>query len=122
MQDTTSQRETVLSVMRGDLAGLHYTPVQSPESIAEEVGLQVGQLAKMDANENAYGTPDEVKRAITESLAQAHIYPDPTQARLRCALSQLHPSFSPQQIVCGAGQSSPFLSQILLFLLASDSA
>lgn len=62
-------------LIRPDVASLKYSPVQSLESIAQEVGLRVEELIKMDANENAYGTPEEVKQAIVEAFSKLHIYP-----------------------------------------------
>lgn len=72
-------------LIRTDVATLKYAPVQSLESIAQEVGLCVEDLIKMDANENAYGTPEEVKSAIADAFGKLHIYPG--------APSLLTPSF-----------------------------
>ena len=66
---------TTVQLIRPDVATLKYSPVQSLESIAQEVGLRVEDLIKMDANENAYGTPEEVKQAIVDAFSKLHIYP-----------------------------------------------
>jgi len=40
-----------------------------------QIGMRVEELVKADANENAYGTPEEVKRAVSAAAANFHIYP-----------------------------------------------
>jgi hypothetical protein len=72
MEDRTA---VPAQLIRPDVGTLKYSPVQSLESIALEVGLRVEDLIKMDANENAYGTPDEVKQAIIDAFSKLHIYP-----------------------------------------------
>ena len=43
-----------------------YVPVKPLEVLAEEIGVPVGALVKLDANENLYGAPPEVYEAIAQ--------------------------------------------------------
>ena len=112
----------VNSFVREDVRDLKYKGVPSLMSIAEEVGCQVKDLVKLDANENSYGTPEVVRRAISESLASAHIYPDPSQEQLRKAIAEIHAQHLNQgknQIVAGAGSDDILDIIIRLFSPAS---
>lgn len=44
---------------------------------------------RLDANENPYGPPPEVREALAK-MAFPHIYPDPETRQLRKALSEMH--------------------------------
>ncbi|MEP7215826.1 MAG: histidinol-phosphate transaminase [Anaerolineaceae bacterium] len=77
-----------------------YTPVQPLEVLAAEIGLPVGQLVKLDANENLYGPHPAVLEAARS--ADLHIYPDPGQVALRRAIAE-YVGVGPGQIVAGAG-------------------
>lgn len=73
--------------MRPDLNTLElYTPIKPLEVLAEEIGVPVDKLVKLDANENLYGPIPEIMEAI--SRANLHIYPDPSQNHFRAALSK----------------------------------
>lgn len=63
-----------------------YTPIKPLEVLAEEIGVPVDKLVKLDANENLYGPIPEIMEAI--SRANLHIYPDPSQNHFRAALSK----------------------------------
>lgn len=41
-----------------------YSGVETLEAIAKEIGLQPEQIVKLNANENAFGTPDVVLQAM----------------------------------------------------------
>ncbi len=81
-----------------DLA--RYSPVQSLETLAEEVGVPVDRLVKLDANENPYGAPLSVREAA--ATASLHRYPDPDQTALRAAIAAWL-GVRPEQVVAGAG-------------------
>lgn len=78
-----------------------YTPVQPLHILANEIGLPVSQLIKLDANENVYGPIPEITAAIAE-LPTMHIYPDPGITRLRSALAT-HVGFDISHVVAGSG-------------------
>lgn len=47
-----------------DFASLSpYSPVKPLDVLAEEIGVAVADLVKLDANENLYGPLDEVRKA-----------------------------------------------------------
>jgi histidinol-phosphate aminotransferase len=76
-----------LSFLRPDLPKLElYTPIKPLEVLAEEIGIPVDKLIKLDANENLYGPIPEIKEAIAN--ANLHIYPDPSQTYFRASLAK----------------------------------
>ncbi|MSQ29512.1 MAG: histidinol-phosphate transaminase [Dehalococcoidia bacterium] len=90
-----------LRFLRPDFCQLEeYTPVKPLDVLAAELNLKVDRLVKLDANENLYGVPDVVRKAIAE--ADYHIYPDPSQTQLRAAIAR-YTGTRPEQVVAGAG-------------------
>lgn len=77
-----------------------YVPVKPLDVLAAEIGVPVGQLVKLDANENLYGAPAAVYEAI--AAADLHIYPDPGQTALRTAIGE-YASVDAGQVVAGTG-------------------
>lgn len=65
-----------------------YTPIEPFEVLSARYGRTPQEIVKLDANENPYGPPPEVRQAL-ESMPFPHIYPDPETRRLRKALSEL---------------------------------
>ncbi|MGD9933268.1 MAG: histidinol-phosphate transaminase [Dehalococcoidia bacterium] len=102
-----------LQFVRDDWESLEpYHPVKPLDVLAEEIGLPVSRLVKLDANENLYGP----HRAIRDAIARAdlHIYPDPGQGRLRGAIAD-YVGVTPEQVV--AGQGADDLIDIILRLV-----
>ncbi|MEA3406696.1 MAG: histidinol-phosphate transaminase [Chloroflexota bacterium] len=62
-----------------------YAP-DPPEQIAKRLGMPVGQLIKLDANENPYG-PTSHTRDVLRSYNHYHRYPDPLSRTLRRAIA-----------------------------------
>ena len=90
------------SFVRADILEMvEYEPVIPLEVLSEELGIPVAHLVKLDANENPYGTPPAVRRAMAECEV-LHIYPDPMQNRLRDALAA-HLGLPRENILAGAG-------------------
>eukprot|EP00029_Vermamoeba_vermiformis_P007657 TRINITY_DN3373_c0_g1_i1.p1 TRINITY_DN3373_c0_g1~~TRINITY_DN3373_c0_g1_i1.p1 ORF type:complete len:1492 (+),score=442.42 TRINITY_DN3373_c0_g1_i1:647-4477(+) len=88
-------------LVRNDLSNIGvYHPIQPLEVLAEEIGLPVAKLAKLDANENLYGPLEEVRQAVAN--ANLHIYPDPGQTYLRRDIAE-HYKVKPEQVVVGTG-------------------
>jgi histidinol-phosphate aminotransferase len=100
-------------ILRPHLAAVTYTPVKPLDVLALEIGIPEGQLIKLDANENLYG-PLPCVRAAMDGV-DMHIYPDPSQHRLKHALSQLH-GCSTDALVVGAGSDEVCLPLALLQL------
>jgi histidinol-phosphate aminotransferase len=63
-----------------------YLPVETLSALAARLGRPVESIIKLDANENMYGMPERVRRALDE-LSDGHLYPDPEYRALREALS-----------------------------------
>eukprot|EP00270_Netrium_digitus_P013600 TRINITY_DN4534_c0_g1_i1.p1 TRINITY_DN4534_c0_g1~~TRINITY_DN4534_c0_g1_i1.p1 ORF type:complete len:412 (-),score=106.12 TRINITY_DN4534_c0_g1_i1:149-1384(-) len=63
-----------------------YTPIQPLEVLSKKLGRPIEEIVKLDANENPYGPPPEVREALGQ-LEYPHIYPDPECLRLREALA-----------------------------------
>lgn len=63
------------------------------------------------ANVSPLGLPEGVRRAVTEALKTAHLYPDPLCRELRRALSRRH-GVGEEQVLCGNGAAD------LIFRLA----
>lgn len=84
---TFAQSFAPQSLLRPKVADMEeYTPIQPFEVLSERLGIPIGQIVKLDANENPYGPLP----AVTEALAEFnyyHIYPDPQQSELRAGLS-----------------------------------
>jgi histidinol-phosphate aminotransferase len=64
-----------------------YTPIEPFEVLSARYGRTPEQIVKLDANENPYGPPPEVRQALAE-MPWPHIYPDPETRRLRAALAE----------------------------------
>jgi histidinol-phosphate aminotransferase len=77
-----------------------YHPVKPLDVLAEEIGIPVERLVKLDANENLYGPHPAVREAI--AAADHHIYPDPGQTYLRAAIAE-YTGVTPAHVVAGQG-------------------
>ena len=66
-----------------------YTPILPFEILSKQMGMDPLDIVKLDANENPYGPPPEVREALG-NMQFPNIYPDPETRRLRTALSELN--------------------------------
>ena len=82
-----------------ELAG--YTPIEPVEVLAERLGIPPERIIKLDGNENLYGPTPRARKALAEYNGY-HIYPDPSQHRLRQALAE-YAGVPLEYIVAGAG-------------------
>ena len=76
----------------------------APEPLSElalRLGLPVGQLIKLDANENPYGT-SQAALATLSGYSEYHRYPDPISRRLRHAIGD-YVGADPSSIIVGNG-------------------
>ncbi|KAK9862837.1 hypothetical protein WJX84_011215 [Apatococcus fuscideae] len=78
-----------------------YTPIEPFEVLSAKLGMRTEDIVKLDANENPYGPPPEVLKALG-SLKFPHIYPDPESRQLRATLARDH-SVSMDKILVGCG-------------------
>jgi histidinol-phosphate aminotransferase len=95
-----------------------YDPTRSVEALAEEVGVGVAGVVKLDGNENPYGPSPRVKRALSR-YPYFHIYPDPYQKGLRKALAD-YVGLGEEFVVAGAGSDELIDLILRLFLDTGD--
>ncbi|MBC7234213.1 MAG: histidinol-phosphate transaminase [Chloroflexi bacterium] len=81
--------------------GLQEYAPEPLEEVAHRLGLPVGGLIKLDANENPYG-PTKHTLDILTGYAYAHRYPDPICRRLRQAIGE-YLNVDPGCILVGNG-------------------
>jgi len=71
--------------------------------LAEEIGVKISDLVKLDANENLYGPIEEIKTAMS-TCDVFHIYPDPSQVYLRRSIASfLGDGITPEMVCAGTG-------------------
>ncbi len=78
-----------------------YTPIFPLDVLSEELGIPIGEIIKLDANENPYGPLTEVHQALA-TLNTLHIYPDPESRKIRKLLASQH-HIPEESLVVGAG-------------------
>jgi histidinol-phosphate aminotransferase len=88
------------------------------EVLAEDAGIPIEQLIKLDGNENPYGCSPRVKDALSK-YPYYHIYPDSEQRQLRKAL-QSYAGVSADQIVVGSGSDEIIDFIMRLFINPGD--
>ncbi|MFP3896101.1 MAG: histidinol-phosphate transaminase [Anaerolineales bacterium] len=88
------------------------------EQIAERLGLPVGQLIKLDANENPYG-PTSHTQDVLRSYTYYHRYPDPLSHTLRRAIAD-YIDVPVETIMVGNGSDE--LIDLILRLFRPDDA
>ena len=72
------------------------------------------RVVKLSSNEGAFGPPPAAIRALAESAATLHRYPDGASTDLRHALARLH-GIDPDRIVCDTGSDPIFTLLALAF-------
>ena len=118
-QSPPADSRSVMDRLLPHFAGaVGYAPVQTPERLMEESGLDAKALVKLDANQNPYGPPPKVRRLI-ESFTDAAVYPDPEQVRLRMALAG-YTGVGPERIVGAAGSDELIDLLLRLYVAPGD--
>ncbi|GFR47808.1 hypothetical protein Agub_g9584, partial [Astrephomene gubernaculifera] len=91
-----------------------YTPIEPFEVLSARYGRKPEDIVKLDANENPYGPPPEVRQALG-SMSFPHIYPDPETRALRQALAKMHDIPVENLLVgCGADELIDLLMRCVL--------
>ena len=78
-----------------------YQGVDPMEVLAEQAGIPLDQVIRLNGNENPYGPSPKVVKALG-SFEHYNHYPDPGQRRMRECLSE-YLDVAPERIVCGNG-------------------
>jgi histidinol-phosphate aminotransferase len=63
-----------------------YIPMEPVEAVAARLGIDAGQVVKLDANENPYGPSPKARQALAD-LNYVHFYPDAESRALRNGLA-----------------------------------
>lgn len=99
-QDNTMQN--IEKLLKQGVMEMHsYTPIEPPDQIAKRLGIPEQEIIKLDANENPYGTAQEVLDELGRAKYLS-IYPDPAQKEIRNKIAQ-YVGCSANNIVAGAG-------------------
>ena len=105
--------------IRSDIQSMDaYTPTTSLDVFARRLGMNVGDLIKLDANENPFGPSPRVREALA-SLPNMQVYPDPESGRLRELLAE-YTGAPAAQILCGAGADELIEIILQLFIEPGD--
>jgi histidinol-phosphate aminotransferase len=127
---------SVAHLLRPDIMALEtYTPVVPVEVLAQQLGLPVEQIIKLDANENPYGPSPRALSALAAlgGASQGHaeaalqygdpsvvaIYPDPNHTALRAALS-CYTGQPAERIICDSGSGELIALLMRAFLQPGD--
>ncbi|APX72260.1 histidinol-phosphate transaminase [Companilactobacillus allii] len=95
-----------------------YIPERSIDDLKKELGLS--KLVRLSANENAYGTSPDVKKAVVNwTYDQSNRYPDGDAKELRDLISKKF-SLDPEQIVFGVGLDEVIVMLSRVFLSPGD--
>jgi len=100
---TASSRASfdIASLIGARVNGMQEYAPEALEEVALRLGLPVGQLIKLDANENPYGPTPHARAALT-GYAHWERYPDAVSRRLREAIGR-YIGMDPAQIIVGNG-------------------
>jgi len=91
-----------------------YTPIEPFEILSARYGRRPEDIIKLDANENPYGPPPEVRQALG-SMAWPNVYPDPETRQLRRALAkQENIPIEHLLVGCGADELIDLLMRCIL--------
>lgn len=96
---------SIAQLLRSDIAALDsYTPIVPIDVLAQQLGLPVERIIKLDANENPYGPSPRAIAALNDPAVHAAyaVYPDPECRAVREALSA-YIGQPAERIICGAG-------------------
>jgi histidinol-phosphate aminotransferase len=94
-----------------------YAAVDPSEELARQAGIRLEDVVRLNANENPFGAPAEVARAIQG--IPLHLYPDPDQRKLRLALSE-YTGQPVDRVMAGAGGDEIIDLLMRLFLEPGD--
>ncbi len=91
--------------------GEPYTPGLSREYVAATYGMPASAVAKLGSAENPLGASPKAILAIAGALSLTEQYPNWTAEKLRTAIGAKY-GFSPDQVVCGTGET-----EVISFIL-----
>jgi histidinol-phosphate aminotransferase len=80
-----------------------YVPGLTPEYVAEKYGIPASEVAKLGSAENPFGPSPKAADAV-RAIPKLSSYPDWTARSLRERIAEKY-GFSPEQVICGAGET-----------------
>jgi histidinol-phosphate aminotransferase len=95
-----------------------YAPIVPTDILSEEGGVEAEGIIKLDGNENPYGPSPRTVAALA-SYRGWHIYPDPTQRRLRLKLGE-YVGVGAERIIPGNGSDEIIDLLMRVFLNPGD--
>src|SRR5262245_32556458 len=108
-----------LDLVRPVIASIKsYVPAENEEWLAEQLGLTVDDLVKLDANETVYGPSPRVRKALAD-FGRHHIYPDPEQVATRAAVGK-YLNIPPENVIMGAGSDEYIHLLTMVYLDPGD--
>lgn len=94
-----------------------YAAVDPSDELARQAGVRPEDVIRLNANENPFGAPEEVQRAIAR--VPLHLYPDPQQRKVRAALAE-YTGQPVGRVMAGAGGDEIIDLLMRLFLEPGD--
>jgi histidinol-phosphate aminotransferase len=114
-----SARRDALHLVRPQLAAMPgYKPMDAIDVVAQQLGVSVESIVKLDGNENPYGPSPKVAESLSR-FGYYHLYPDPEQRRVRDAVAE-YVGAEASQIVMGNGSDDLLNIAAMLFLSPGD--
>jgi histidinol-phosphate aminotransferase len=108
-----------LDLVRPVIASIKsYVPAENEEWLAEQLGLTVDELVKLDANETVYGPSPRVRKVLAD-YGRHHIYPDPEQVATRAAVGK-YLNIAPENVIMGAGSDEMIHLLTMIYLDPGD--
>jgi histidinol-phosphate aminotransferase len=107
--------------MRSDLVAMNgYKSPSAPlEVLEQELGLDAGEIIKLDTNENPFGPPPKALEAMQRLGQELSVYPDISSRLLRDGLAQ-YVGVPAEYILAGAGSDDIITLISRLFLNPGD--
>ena len=84
--------------------GNYYVPGLAGEYVAQRYGIALADIAKLGSAENPHGASPKARAAVAEAMDRMHLYPSWTAEPLRQKLAETY-GYSPEQVICGAGET-----------------
>ncbi|MDH4280871.1 MAG: aminotransferase class I/II-fold pyridoxal phosphate-dependent enzyme, partial [Acidimicrobiia bacterium] len=82
----------------------YYVPGLPADYVAQRYGIAPDRIAKLGSAENPFGASPKAKTAVAEAMDRLHLYPTWTAEPLREKIAEVY-GYTPEQVVCGAGET-----------------
>ncbi|HLI11646.1 MAG TPA: histidinol-phosphate transaminase [Alphaproteobacteria bacterium] len=96
-----------------------YVPGLSKEYVSQAYGIPVEDIAKLGSAENPLGPSPKAAKAVQAAMSRLEVYPEWTARALREKVAVKY-GVSPDQVVCGAGETEIISWIIRVFAAPGD--